>query len=634
VLRRVAPASIIVVSIAAALIAVGLATVPAAARAAAPVCAQTTDPNTPAAPTPGSPCWTDVSPYPFGVDGNPVTAASASSTCPAEPAACYMKVTSLAFRAWNRGLAATAPAAPANGAAPFGVWLYNGTRWYPDPTFPGSSTCPGSKVLWAGKLDYWLVGAPAGAPANTTSWPSLCRFDGANFEWEPLSVPRAVTTANPTGAITSGSCFAFNNCWFFGTGGVVLHWDGQTLTDESLGLGSSPWLEGGFMDALNTTLPDGQAVGLAVALKAGQPQPNGAPPPQLFSSSGGPFAPTSFAPASPAGDGTDLVAASFDSNGSGWVAGDPAGIVAAQGTAWPDFVQPFNTSVVGLAAQQPSPLQPVSASGSVLDCPGTPADNFMYSGSTVQTSYLWSSVGVMPDASAVAGGLIGSSIGGGGGTFEPILARVSCTAPPQLTQFRIPDPNPFDPPGSTVPANPDGFITSVAASATNDVWAASAGGNLVGPAGPVTAPPHLYQLTDGQTPLAPAGNDDETRPVVVQPEPTIFVLAPPVVIPPPPVQKTKTKRAKTKHKKIKLSAPLYDISKPKLHSRPDGTFTLSITCKVRRKVKIELEALHGKRVVSRSGMKTFTGRAGTLTVTVTRKLWPTGLKFVEPHGRH
>src|SRR5215469_7953124 len=96
---------------------------------------------TPSTPSPGHPCWTEATTdlpqsstpptaYPFGSDGNPVVdpdsdlclggVASGDHTGPgwsgdfdpqgngsAGNPPCYLQVTSLAFRAWNRGLAAT-----------------------------------------------------------------------------------------------------------------------------------------------------------------------------------------------------------------------------------------------------------------------------------------------------------------------------------------------------------------------------------------------------------------------------------------------------------------------------------------------------------------------------------------------
>src|SRR5215471_15531721 len=71
-------------------------------------CAQTLASTQQQSPSTSSPCWTEVEPYPFGTDGNPVDLTSPSCR-PIDGAvrpACYLTVTSLAFRAWNRGLAA------------------------------------------------------------------------------------------------------------------------------------------------------------------------------------------------------------------------------------------------------------------------------------------------------------------------------------------------------------------------------------------------------------------------------------------------------------------------------------------------------------------------------------------------
>src|SRR5262249_12597530 len=147
---------------------------------------------------------------------------------------CYLAVSSLSFRSWNRGLARTFGIGTSNS---FGVWRWNGTRWYPDATFPGNRSCPGASVVWAGKLDYWLIGA-------SSSWAGLCRFDGLNFLWQPLPLPSATVVRGKaidassghttgTSGITSGACSAWNDCWFFGTYGTVVHWDGKVLSDKS-----------------------------------------------------------------------------------------------------------------------------------------------------------------------------------------------------------------------------------------------------------------------------------------------------------------------------------------------------------------------------------------------------------------
>jgi hypothetical protein len=165
--------------------------------------------------------------------------------------------------------------------------------------------------------------------------------------------------------------------------------------------------------------------------------------------------------------------------------------------------------------------------------------------------------------------------------------------------------------------------------AVNDAWAGSPE-STVPPGGGTGEPLHLYRLTDGEPPLAPAGDDNEQRPLVFQPEPTLFVLAPPVVVPPPPPPTTVQQTAKPTKKRAKLLPAVYRIQKPVLQRMPDGTFLLKLSFRVRRKVRIGLEGLRGGRVVSKSAVKTFTGKAGTLVLRLNPRDWPTKLKFILP----
>lgn len=603
----------------------GALTGAAPVRADAPACATTYDPATPATASPGSPCWVDVTPYPFGIDGTPVD--PSAPYCLALESACYLQVDSLAFRAWNRGLAAVSPPPniPSGGTTPFGVWRYNGTRWYPDPTFPGQSVCQGTTVLWAGKLDYWLIGGTASttstAAGKLPQWPELCRYDGVDDVWEPLAVPAATAIqAELEGqtlvGITAGACFAWNNCWFFGTGGVVVHWDGQSLSNVSAGLGTIPHLEASasYTDALAGTNAGGTAFGMAVAASNRNSEPV-SPAPQMFTSAGEAFSPAAF-PIPAVTEPTDLVAVSADARGDAWVAGNPDGVLPGAAT---DSPQTFcsRTNCPNLQPVQPAPLAPISSRGAALPCPAdTPADEFMYYARGSATSYLWTSIGVMPGGDAIAGGWVGSN---GSGT-EPVLAQVSCSGPPVLTSFV--DPTTGD------AVDPGGYVSAIAANAVNDVWAATSDSQ------DTFEPPQLYQLTDGQAPLAPAGNDHESRPVVAQQEPTIFQFSPPVTIqvqPPPRIVK---KPGKRKRKKVTLPSPVYDLPKvPRLVQTGTNTFVLTLTFRVHGKVTIGLEALHGTKVISASGLKTFNGGAGSLSLRLDRDDWPTGLKFVLPTKR-
>ncbi len=549
----------------------------------------------------------------------------------------------MAFRSWNHGLAAVA-AFDANslvleGAGAYGLWIYNGQRWFPDPTFPGSKTCGGDTVLWAGKLDYWLVGDLVGTGGDVTEdWPPLCRFDGVNYEWEKLPVPAATLAEVPQsspgvpehGGINAGACLAWNDCWFFGTYGTVVHWDGTRLSNASVGLGSSPWLQADYTAAAVQTDEAGNPFGFAVAASstgayvvagttspldahAVPAQPDGAPPPQLFASFGGAFAPLGFTPpTSPLPNDpfrTDLVAVGFNPAGDGWVAGNP------------------RYSVQPGAGQPPEPasLAPITTGGTETCSPTEFSDSS-------SGYYLWSSIGVFPAGDALAGGKVlwdpATS------TTEPVLVDASCNGAPVITRFRELDPTAPSPASAPlIPADEDARVTSVAVNAVNDAWTATSPGTIQNATGNATydnQPPHLYRWTDGQTPLAPAGNDYEPRPLAQSIDPIQYVVSPPVVVTEPPPPTTETTVMKSTTKTVKLKSPIYAV-KSKLLAARNGTSTLLITFKVRAQVTIGAEGLlHGK-VVSNTGLRRFrAGTTGELRLTLNTKAWPKQIKFYLP----
>jgi hypothetical protein len=577
-----------------------------------------------------------VSPYPFGADGNPVTASGACAIVPGVaslPVNCYLTVTSLAFRSWNHGLAATAD--PGASAA-YGVWIYNGKRWYPNPTFPGATICPGGTVLWAGKLDYWLIGPGYNSTTIFDPLPpsTACRFDGANDEWEVF----------PKEAFYAGACYAYNNCWFFGSGGAVTRWDGTALVPVATGLGgpplpngvsTSPWLSGTVSGALASTDAEGNPFAVAVSSEPNpnqpakdQPdQPDGSSAPQIFAGSGGALSPANVSTLLPGTNltvppSTNLVAVAFDAAGDGWVAGNPAlNEIPGGPSVFP-----------GAGTGTGTWLSPITTTGTVPPCPASSAlsTSFPYSPTGTGTSYLWTAIAVLPGGTALAGGEIGGRAQG----LQPVLVQVSCSgAQPVTTTFQ---PTPADATSGTAPiaADDGGIITAVAASASNDAWAASSPGQFTsdidGNLGTEAQPPSFYWFTDGQPPDAPAGNDSESRPAITGTEPTIFVFPPPVVVPAPPAPVTVTKTAKPKTVVERELAPVYDIQAPKEGKLINGFVTLSVSFKVRRKVRIGIEALRGRKVVASSGIRTFAGRRGTLVLRLSTKAWPTSLKFIEP----
>jgi hypothetical protein len=626
----------------------------AATSAAALQCAATVGDLQPAAPTPGSPCWVAVDPYPFGSDGGSVSAAECAT--PGATVTC-LTVTSFAFRAWNRGIATT------SGSSAFAVWRYNGTSWYPDPTFPGQGTCKGSTVLWAGKLDFWLVGAQG--------WASLCRFDGVNNVWEPISLPAATLNALrndkgelPTGRITSGACNAWNDCTFFGNDGVVVTWDGTKLTDDTPPGPTTPVTSNNPLAAdytAATAILDSSAkpvLGAAVAASTqsdGTPvpaQPGSSGPAQLYtSSSGSPFAATSYSPPSSFGGtantGTDLVAVTFDASGRGWAAGDPPGWRAGTQSPQAAFTSP------GTPAVQVAPLLPLGPSGASSSCAGPAADRFTHTNAVNPgtDSYLWSSVSGIPGAQAAfAGGQVLAPTPSPApvdpnstGSPEPVIVRIGCDGSVTALRFTELDPTRTGDAVGPVPVDRGGFVSTLVANAPNDAWAATTGGSLrQTDTGlfPIAQAPQLYRFTDGQKPNAAPGDDAETRPLNLKQDAPIIVIVPLPPPPPPAAAPVTTSRTqslppaingihdKVTAKSVKGARMVRLGGKSLRIATITHAFTLHITFNVVRPTVLGLQAAQGTRVVGSTKLASFKAGKGELSLRLTRDNWPTKLAFL------
>lgn len=608
-------------------------------RASASVaCARTADPAgasvaaDPGSPAPGSACWIEVTPYPFGFDGDPVDPTRQRCTLDGTPApiTCYLVATSFAFRAPNRGLAAVSSQA-------FGVWLFNGARWFPDPTFPGRAVCAGNVVLWAGKRDYWLVGP------GTGTWPSLCRFDGTIFEWIPLRLP-AATTARVTlpngrlapGGINSGACFAWNDCTFFGTHGAVVRWDGAQLRDQSPDPGL-PWEAGAYTAAAVQRDAAGNAFGVVLSATAATLSdgpvpvgPDGVPTSLLRSSGGGPWTPVALdVPTAPQpGDPsrTDLVAVTLDPSGTGWVAGNPAG-----------FRRFADGSPSRPAAQgpEPAPLIPVTPLGRDAACPGPAPAAFSFQrdafapASLGRSATLWSALAAFPGgASVLAGGQFRRAqnvtrVVNQNDAPEALLAVVGCDGSVARTAFRMVDPTWVRPRGCTgctaplVMAHRNAGVAALSVTAANDAWASVGPSALLTPQGrDYPLPPRLYRLTDGLAPTAPAGDDLEERPVAeLQIEPTPFETPPPEPPAPPPIVQEQVVTQKPAIFQVKVTV---------------RKTTLVVGFRVRRPVRIGVAAFRKGKQVATTGIRSFGRGRHELRLQLDPKRWPTGVRFVTP----
>lgn len=593
----------------------------------------------------------DQTPYPFGADGGPVDPRSPRCQSPqagpewnGDPVSCYLTIDSMAFRAWNRGIAAT-HGATVNSS--YVVWLFNGTRWYPDPTFPGHAACPGNTVLWAGKLDYWVIGR---RPQDPLAWPSLCRFDGSRFEWETLPVPASTLARLPTdakgqplsGAISAGTCLSWDNCWFFGSFGAMLHWDGENLNDATPGLGASPWLQGSFTAAVSGTDAAGNPFGFAVSdtshsraqgFQTGVPStPDGSAPPQLWSYRNGGFSSLAFSPQTDALPDdpyrTDLIGVAPDGHGGLWVAGDPVG-------ARPSLVGGPNPAF----GTQTAPLTLLTTDGAPITCSGYDHFTFRWTPGAVVNSFAWNTLAAFQaTGDALAGGSVVTPKTGtnpnNNKPSEPVIVVGECGRAPLLTRFRIPDPfndgqDPDNNPVALIPADVGGYTTAVVANAANDAWAATTGGGAQGPGGVRAERPHLYRLTDGQSPDAPAGDDKETRPVVFIADPIQYVVSPPVTITKKPKPKVVTHRKKPK--RVHVKAAIYGIHVRLTYNKATRSdFVLHIIFRVRRTVTVGAVGLVGGRVVTMSGMRRFGQGVGELRLRLDPRHWPKAIKFVLP----
>jgi hypothetical protein len=267
-------------------------------------------------------------------------------------------------------------------------------------------------------------------------------------------------------------------------------------------------------------------------------------------------------------------------------------------------------------------------------CPGPSPDAFGNGAQDIShDAFRWSDLASFPGGRRV---LVGGTIKpwadatpptptpNGDKSPEPVLVVTDCEGSTHVTRFQTPDPTVTDPNPPLIPANRfegDYPGMAVAAPADNAGWAATRGPGLLKIPGNIAGqteyqPPRFYRLTDGQSPNAPAGDDNESRPIPVQEDPPVIVFEP---APPPPAPVPKKKfRSRTKS----LPPALFAITSKVTNGR------LVITFKVRRAVMIGVAAERFGRVVATTGLRRFRRGPGRLELKLDPKNWPTKISFL------
>jgi hypothetical protein len=259
-------------------------------------------------------------------------------------------------------------------------------------------------------------------------------------------------------------------------------------------------------------------------------------------------------------------------------------------------------------------------------------------------SFLWSSLAAIPrrgerpgagEVEALAGGSMQPTGAEGTelnspGLSEPVIVQANCDGSMTLTRFRAAEAPNQEATEHTELTSGDrlGTVSAIAASASNDAWAATSEGRLLGRPSPnpphelelVYEPPRLYQLTNGQPPEAPEGNEVEERFEELFENPPIFVFEPepeqPIPPPPPPVINTTTTHE---------AAAVYGLKAQLRHH--GNRFSLYLSFKLRRPVTLGAEGLRHGRVVARARPQHFAGHKGLLILPLDRKHWPTTVRF-------
>ncbi|MBE2320025.1 hypothetical protein DVA67_028935 [Solirubrobacter sp. CPCC 204708] len=502
---------------------------------------------------------------------------------PAPPAGAPFNVAlgapgSLTFWAPNRGLLGV----EGNSVVPRGILAYDGESWHTLSTVCGG---PGDtmRIAWAAANEFWTVSEPS--RPRQGSGTALCRFKDGQVVG---SYSTADTAADPYRQMHAAACRAVNDCWFAGigsrdptgtrVGAFHLHWDGASLrTVYNAGSGRAVT----DIEATATGYLESSAVGP----RRGSPDAPDPPPLEsraylLQRIEGTVFSDDPFLPSQEADGGTELLALDSDS-GVTWAVGGGAAsgpAVAARGVD--GVVQRPPLVAVGVGG----PTRELALTGPTFG----PADRFEDVAAVPGTSEAWAAL--VPFAER------------GRTNVKAQLARIDART--GLTTVE------------SLPASGSGrgAAARIAFTSPTDGWMVTNAGWLfhytdgtrpakdTDPAfaGPITSRPN--EAAEQFVPDAPPADDSQR------------FAPPPVAIEPEPTEQAEPEP---------LAALIRNVRKPKVSKK----LVLSLTFTVSRKARVQLIARRKGKTVAKTKNRTLNKGKHTLKLQLSRKQWPTALRF-------
>lgn len=528
----------------------------------------------------------------------------------------------LSFRSPNRGLMTVG----GDGTVPEGLYSWDGTGWHQLSTVCGGGE--NARIAWAGDTEFWVISKPS-LPRSQDTGTALCRFvDGAVVgSWST-----AIAAADSYKQMFAAACNGPSDCWFGGIaaetsnrrGAFHLRWDGRDLRQvyapqgravsdllatgdgywETAQVGAVPWREGAPLLAVPETTPLllGRIVG------------------EAFSRD--PFVPAQLPDVDP--QGTELNA--LDSDGATTLA---VGGGAASGPAWARAGrEPARPPLV--VRREGGAWRELTLHGAELPANRTFNDVAVIPG----TGSAWAALNLGPWATSSPQSIA-----------RPLLARIDADGTVALHDLGDP----------TGPVR--GGIVRVDCPAADDCWALTSRGHLFrwGTAGTYPRDEHpAFQGTITERPNEALAQtvpdalpvDDallRAPPVELPPEPEPLPACEPVrstlanvrIGKPRPLRSARARRrtgrasARRAPASSRRRAPSSGRRRAPARSRSGSNtvYVLPVTVRVTRRASIALIAQRGRRVVARTRARTFASGRATFTLRLSRRRWPTRMRF-------